>query len=309
MAIVALAGQAVPLLIDLFGGGWPSDCAQAWMVLRARVSPGRHRHHGGGRRDGAIVRRLLGGDRARALLLYRAGRAAGRRAGPVFPRPGLRGGDRRAPYALPIAVVTAFVRLRLAPGLAFCAERSGSKGVVWQSFVFPALLGSRRRAPGARCRCLARDRGCGRGSSAGGACCSERSASRSSACWCLRRSGRRERPATRGPSRRTDRRSRCCPGAPRAAVAQSVVLGARALDGWVHVTPRSRGDALAPLSGTLPELEPSDAPRGSRTVRDGGSTPAAPASRPMPAGYAAFLLVPAFATLIAGRRLAGRCTA
>jgi hypothetical protein len=58
--------------------------------------------------------------------------------------------------------------------------------------------------------------------------------------------------------------------------------------------------------GTLPLLDPPTLLDDLARVRDRGSTSAPPASRSMPAGYWAFVLVPLLATLAAGRWVAAR---
>ena len=266
-AIVALAGQAAPLLIDLFGGGLalPTALKIGWFYELAfhRVGIDITAANGGTTRLSVA---FLAGTGLALLLLYRAGRAAAGRAGPVFRDRASAVAIVGLSYALPIAVVTAFVRLRLAPGLAFLPETVRIQGVVWQSFVFPALLGIAAAGAGSTLASVLAGI-----ASAGVADRRVAHGARSARPRAHRCVGARSDPApgTRpvyesGIGERTEGRA-VAPGPSRAAVARSVVPGARALDGCVHITPRSRGDALAPLPGHASGARAADAPRGSRT--------------------------------------------
>ena len=265
--IVALAAQSAPLLIDLFGGGLalPTALKLGWFYELAFHRVGIDITAAGGGTARLSVAFLAGTGLA-LLLLFRAGRAAAGRAGPVFRDRALAVAMVGLSYALPIAVVTAFVRLRLDPGPGVPARNgSGSWGGL-AVVRLPCALGDRRG--GGRehaCLCLAGI------ASAGLADRRVAHGARSARPRAHRCVGARSDPApgTRpvcesGIGERTEGRA-VAPGPSRAAVARSVVPGARALDRCVHITPRSRGEALAPLPGHASGARAADAPRGSRT--------------------------------------------
>lgn len=305
-AIVAVTAQAVPALIDVFGGGLAVSTALklGWFYELAFHRVGIDVAATGGATARLSIAFLAGTGLA-VFSLYRAGRAAVGRAVPAA-------GDRvfaviivGLAYALPIAVITVFVRLRLDPGVAFLPGSVRLHGVFWQAFVFPAVLGI-----GA--------------AGAGGVVGSAPNGSRVSA-WLiggwrmllgalgLAVVGVLILAAVRPQGLATYTRGLSAEG-PRVAV---LLLGHHALllpdQSFLVLAPSMGGctslrGPAATLSlicpGTLPALDTPTLLDDLALVRDGGSTWAPSPARSMPAGYAAFLLVPLLATLAAGRRVA-----
>ena len=138
----AIAAQIVPISIDAFGGGFALSTAiklgwfyeLAFHKVAIDVT-------GAGGATGRISLAFLSGTGFALWVLFRAGRAAARRAGPSFGARVLAGAMVGPVYAFPIAVITSFVRLRLHAGGFFAPETVGFHGVVWQAFALPALLG------------------------------------------------------------------------------------------------------------------------------------------------------------------------
>jgi hypothetical protein len=307
-AIVALAAQAVPALIDVFGGGFalPTALKLGWFyeLVFHRVGIDIMAT------DGATARlsvALLAGTGLALWLLYRAGRTVARQAGL-----GLR--DRvfavvlvGLAYALPIAVVTAFVRLRLDPGVAFGPGTVRIQGVLWQSFVFPALLAI----------------------AAAGAGVVVASAPRGSRTWAWLIGGWRMMlgalglaligvlllAAVRPQGLATYTRAVSADGSRVALLLlghhalllpdQSFLVLAPSMGGCMSLRgPEATLSLICP--GTLPLLDPPTLLDDLARVRDSGPIRALVPSptRSMPAGYWAFLLVPLLAAVVAGRRVA-----
>jgi hypothetical protein len=301
--VTALAAQIVPALIEVFGGGLALSTALklGWFYELAfhRVAID---VTGSGGATGRLSVAFLSGTGVAVWVLYRAGRAAARRAGPSLRARILAGAMVGPVYALPIAVITSFVRLRLHTGGGVVPETVGLHGVVWQAFVFPALLGI---AAGG----------------AGGAVDSLPRGSRSHA-WLvggwrgllsalgLAVIGVLLLAAVRPQGTATYARLVSSKG-PRIAL---LLLGHHALllpnQSFYVLGPSMGGctdlmgsDTTIPLlcPGRLPAL---DAPAILDDIaRVGGADPTTGAitDRPMPAGYWAFVLLPALATFAAGR--------
>ncbi len=307
-AIVALTAQAVPALIDVFGGGlaFPTALKLGWFYELAFHRVGIDITATGGATARLSVAFLAGTGLA-LYLLYRAGRAAAGSVGPVIHDRVFAATIVGLAYALPIALITAFVRLRLDPGVAFLPGSVRLQGVVWQAFVFPALLGIAAAA-------------------AGGAVGSMPRGSRVCA-WLiggwrmtlgalgLALIGLLMLTALRPQGLATYTRAVSADG-PRVAL---LLLGHHALllpdQSFLVLAPSMGGCAslrgpAATLSlicpGTLPVLDPPALLDDLARVR--GSARAPSASRSMPAGYGAFLLVPLLATLTGGRWVAASVT-
>jgi hypothetical protein len=305
-AIVALAGQAVPALIDVFGGGLalPTALKLGWFYELAFHRVGIDITTTGGATARLSVTFLTGTGLA-LWLLYRAGRAA---AGSV--RPVLR--DRvfavmvvGLAYAIPIAVITAFVHLRLDTGVAFLPGSVRLQGVVWQAFVFPALMGIAAAAAGVIIASMPRG---------------SRTRTWLIGGWRmlvgalgLALVGVLVLAALRPQGLATYTRAVSANGS-RVAF---LLLGHHALllpdQSFLVLTPSMGGctslrGPAATLSlvcpGTLPALDPPTLLDDLARVREHGSTHAPPASRSMPAGYWAFALVPLLAALATGRWVA-----
>ena len=137
-----IAAQIVPISIDVFGGGLALSTALklgwfyelAFHKVAIDVT-------GSGGATGRVSLAFLSGTGLAIWVLFRAGRTAARRAGPSFGARVLAGAMVGPVYALPIAVITSFVRLQLHTGGFFAPETVGFHGVVWQAFALPALLG------------------------------------------------------------------------------------------------------------------------------------------------------------------------
>jgi hypothetical protein len=140
--VTATAAQIVPLSIDVFGGGLAFSTALklgwfyelAFHKVAIDVT-------GSGGATGRISIAFLSGTGLAIWMLFRAGRKAACSAGSSFGARALAGSMVGPVYALPIAVVTSFVRLQLHTGGFFTPGTVGFHGVVWQAFVVPALLG------------------------------------------------------------------------------------------------------------------------------------------------------------------------
>jgi hypothetical protein len=152
--VTALVAQIVPLAAELFGGGLALSTALklGWFYELAF-----HRVAIDLAGSGGVSARLsvafLSGTGLAIWVLYRAGRRAARHAGPAIRARALAGAMVGPVYALPIAVVSSLVRLRLETGGVFVPETVRLQGVVWQAFVMPALLGLvAGGAGGAMCR-------------------------------------------------------------------------------------------------------------------------------------------------------------
>ena len=305
-AIVALAGQAVPVLIDVFGGGLALSTVLklGWFYELAFHRVGIDITTPGGVTARVSVA-LLAGTGLALILLYRAGRAASGRAGPVR-------GDRAfavaivgLSYALPIAVVTQMVHLRLDPGLAFLPATVRLQGVVWQSFVFPALLGI--AAAGAGSALASTSRGSRMRAWVIGGWRMVLGALGIALIGVLVLAAIRPQ----GLARYTRAVSA---NGPRVAMLllghhvlllpdQSFLVLAPSMGGCTSLRgPAATVALLCP--GTLAVLDPPALLDDLARVRDRGSTLAPSGSRPMPAGYVAFMLVPLLATLASGRWVA-----
>jgi len=140
--MTALAGQIVPLAIEVGGGrlalstalelGWFYELAFHRVAIDVT---------GSGGVTGRVSVAFLSGTGLAIWLLFRAGRRTARRVGPSLRDRTLAGAMVGPVYALPILIITSLVRSRLQTGGAFALETVRFHGVVWQAFVFPALLG------------------------------------------------------------------------------------------------------------------------------------------------------------------------
>jgi hypothetical protein len=303
-AIVALTAQIVPVMIEVFGGGVAASTALklGWLYELAFHSVGIDMTGTGGV-TGRMSIAFLTGTGLALWVLYRAGRAAADRAGARVLERFLAGAAVGPVYAVPIVVVTTLVDLRLHTGGGFVPETILFQGVAWEAFVLPALLGI----------------------VAGGAGGIVGSLSRGSRAHAWLVGGWRAMLAALGlavvgvmvlaaarPEGSAAYAQAVSSNGPRVAL---LLLGHHAL-----VLPDQSFMVLAPSMGGCTELVGSRATirlicpgrlpaSGSTAVLDdlafvGGarSVSGRPApGRPMPAGYWAFVLVPALATLAAGR--------
>ncbi len=299
----AIAAQIVPISIDVFGGGLALSTALklgwfyelAFHKVAIDVT-------GAGGATGRISLAFLSGTGLAIWVLFRAGRTAARRAGPSFGARVVAGSMVGPVYALPIAVITSLVRLELSTGGSFTTEIVGFRGVVWQAFALPALLGI------------------GAGGAAGALEAWPRN-SREHA-WLV--GGWRALLGALGlaaigvlvlaavrPQGTADYARAVSSNGPRVA---ALLLGHHAL-----LVPNQSFFVLAPSMGgctelrgpraSIPLLCPGRLPALSSLdilediARVDGAQPAdgTTADRPMPAGYWMFLLVPAVATFSAGR--------
>lgn len=301
----AMVAQIVPASIEVFGGGFalPTALKLGWFYELAfhRVAID---VTGSGGVAGRLSVAFLSGTGFAVWVLFRAGRMAARHAGPSLHARVFAGAMVGPVYALPIVVITTVVRLQLRTGGGFVPDTVRLHGVVWQAFVFPALLGM---AAGA----------------AGGAMGVLPHGSRTHA-WLvggwrgllgalgLAVIGVLVLAAVRPEGTATYARVVSSNG-PRAAL---LLLGHHALllpnQSFFVLGPSMGGctelggpDATVPLicPGRLPVLDPPALLDDLARVV-GGSGPTVTGTipdRPMPAGYWAFVLVPALATFTAGR--------
>jgi hypothetical protein len=303
-AVTALAAQIVPASIEFFGGGLAISTALklGWFYELAfhRVAID---VTGSGGVSGRLSVAFLSGTGLVVWVLFRAGRAAARRAGPSLRARALAGAMIGPVYALPIAVITTSVRLRLHTGGGVLPETVGFHGLGWQAFAFPAVLGI---AAGG----------------AGGAVGSLPRGSRVRA-WLV--GGWRATLGALGlafvgvllvAALRPDGTAAYARGVssngPRTALLllghhalllpnQSLFVLGPSMGGCVELT---GSDATSPVlcPGRLPRLDPSTVLDDIARVGGAGpTTVTAITDRPMPSGYWAFVLVPALATLAAGR--------
>ena len=299
----AIAAQIVPLSIEVFGGGLALSTALklgwfyelAFHKVAIDVT-------GAGGATGRISLAFLSGTGFAIWALFRAGRAAARRAGPSVGARVLAGSMVGPVYALPIAVITSFVRLQLHTGGSFAPETVGFRGVVWQAFALPALLGIGAGGAAGALEAWPRD---SRGHAwlVGGWRGLLGALGLAAIGMLVLAAGRPQGTASYARAVSSN--------GPRVA---ALLLGHHAL-----LLPNQSFFVLAPsmggcteLSGpkaSIPLLCPGRLPNlGSPDILDdiaridgaarsaGGTT----ADRPMPAGYWAFVLVPALATLAAG---------
>jgi predicted membrane protein len=306
--VTALAAQIVPVGIAVFGGGLALSTAVrlGWFYELAfhRVAID---VTGSGGVTGRLAVAFLSGTGLAMWALFRAGRTAARHAGPSTRDRVLAGAMVGPVYALPIAVITSLVRLRLHTGGVFVPETIGFHGVVWQAFVLPALLGTAAGASAGALCSLPRGSH-GRGWLVGG--------------WRgllgalgLAAIGVLVLAAVRPQGAATYARVVSSNGT-RVAV---VLLGHHALlvpnQSFFVLGPSMGGctdlrglDTTIPLlcPGRLPILESTAILDDlARVVGGSGLSTAGPIpDRPVPAGYWAFVLVPALATLAAGRSAA-----
>jgi len=298
-----IAAQLVPVSIDVFGGGLALSTAiklgwfyeLAFHKVAIDVT-------GAGGATGRISIAFLSGTGFAIWVLFRAGRRAARRAGPSFGPRVLAGAMVGPVYALPIAAITSLVRLQLSTGGSFAPETLGFRGVVWQAFALPALLGIGAGGAAGALEALPRNSR-GRAWLVGG--------------WRallgalgLAVVGVLVLAAVKPQGTAAYARAVSSNG-PRAA---ALVLGHHAL-----LVPNQSFFVLAPSMGgctelrgpkaSIPLLCPGRLPALSSpdilddVARVDGAQPAggANADRPMPAGYWMFVLVPAVATFSGGR--------
>jgi len=295
--VVALAGQLVPTVIDLFGGGlaFPTALKLGWFYTLAF-------HRVGLEVTTASASRLsiafLTGTGLVLWLLYRGGRAAGLLAGPSSRERILAGAMIAPAYAVPVGLLTLIVHLQLRTPGGLLSGGVRVDGVTWQAFVFPAAIAVVTGGAGAL---LA----------------SEPQGSRLRA-WLvggwrmmlvalgLALIGLLVVAAVRPQGLRTYARAVAANG-PRAAM---LVLGHQAL-----LLPNHAFMVLAPSMGacvslegaaaTIPVLCPGRLPvlgEGlSATLRAASRRAAVPPRRTMPAAYFLLIAVPALATITGGR--------
>lgn len=142
--VTAVVAQIAPLLIELFGGGLaPSTALKlGWFYELAFHRVGITMSGTDGFRAHLSVA-FLSGTAFAAWLLFRAGRAAGGATPPSSVRSRLLAGAIVGPvYALPIALITLFVRVQLATGGELVPVTIRFEGVTWQALVYPAVLGA-----------------------------------------------------------------------------------------------------------------------------------------------------------------------
>ncbi|MEO8422944.1 MAG: hypothetical protein ABI595_03420 [Actinomycetota bacterium] len=302
--VTALAAQIVPASIEVVGGGLALSTALklGWFYELAfhRVAIDLI---GSGGATGRLSVAFLSGTVLAMWVLFRAGRTAARRAGPSLRDRVLAGAMVGPVYALPIAVITSFVRLQLHTGGGFIPQTVRFHGVVWQAFVFPALLGIAAGGGGGAMGSLSRG---------------SRAHAWLAGGWRglltalgLAAIGVLVLAAVRPQGTATYARMVSSNG-PRVA---SLLLGHHALllpnQSFFVLGPSMGGctdlmgsERTIPLlcPGRLPSLEPYAI--AADIARVGGEDPTTIApitDRSMPAGYWAFVLVPAIAALAAGR--------
>jgi hypothetical protein len=300
----AIAAQIVPLAIEVFGGGLTLSTALklGWFYELAfhRVAIDLT---GTGGMTGRVSFAFLSGTGLALWLLFRAGRTAARPAGPSLKARMLAGAMVGPVYAIPVVVITSVVRLQLETGGVIAPESVRLHGVVWQAFVYPMLLGMAAGGSGAAVGSLPR-------------------ASRAHA-WLV--GGWRGVLAALGlaaicvlvlaavrPQGTASYARVVSSNGPRVAL---LLLGHHALllpnQSFLVLGPSMGGCTLLMGSErTIPLLCPGLLPiLDSPAIFDdiarvgGADLPAtgAVADRPMPVGYWAFVVVPALATLAAGR--------
>jgi hypothetical protein len=300
-ALVALSAQLIPIVIDVFGGGLVVSTALklGWLYELAFHRVGIELSGTGGESGGMAVAFLTG--TALALwVLFRAGRAVADRAGTGVRDRLLAGAAVGPVYALPIVVGTTLVRLRLATGGVLVPGTMQLRGVVWQAFVFPALLGIVAGGAGGSVDVLgSRARAWLVGGWRGLVCALGLAVVGILVLAAARPQGSAEYARVVSAN------------GPRVAL---LLLGHHALllpdQSFLVLAPSMGGcTRLAGSSGTIPWLCPGHLPvLSSAAVLDdiarvGGVSTTSSGSNPtrtMPAGYAAFILVPALATLAAG---------
>ena len=138
----AAAAQIAPLLIELFGGGLALSTALklGWFYELAFHRVGVVVSGADGFEAHLSVA-FLSGTAFVLWLLFRAGRSAGAATSSSTVRTRVLAGAMIGPvYALPIVVICALVRVQLTTGGALGTVRF--EGVVWEAFVYPALLGA-----------------------------------------------------------------------------------------------------------------------------------------------------------------------
>jgi hypothetical protein len=300
----AMVAQIVPASIEVVGGGLalPTALKLGWFYELAfhRVAID---VTGSGGVTGRLSFAFLSGTGFAIWVLFRAGRTAARQAGPSLHARVFAGTMVGPVYALPIVIITTVVRLQLQTGGGFVPETVRLHGVAWQAFVFPALLGMAAGAAGGSMSVLPRG-------------------SRTHA-WLvggwrgllgalgLAAIGVLVLAAVRPEGTATYARAVSSNG-PRTAL---LLLGHHALllpnQSFFVLGPSMGGctelagpDAAVPLlcPGRLPVLDSPVLLEGlARVVGSGPKVTDAIPDRPMPAGYWAFVLVPALATFAAGR--------
>lgn len=147
-AVVALAGQIPPLLIQVFGGGlaWITAVKLGWLYMLSfhRVAIEVRGLSLPARETTQLVHvqiALLTGTALALWLLYRAGAAAASRAGDrTLPRVVV-GASVGVSYALLMLGVTVVTRLELVAGGGFFPEVVTFAGVPWRSFAAPFSMG------------------------------------------------------------------------------------------------------------------------------------------------------------------------
>ena len=139
----ALVAQIPPLAIELFGGGLALSTALklGWFYELAFHRVGIAVSSTAGF-EGHLSVAFLSGTAFVIWMLFRAGRAAGAAMSASSVRSHVLVGALVGPvYALPIVVISRLVWVQLAAGGAFVSGSVRLEGVVWQAFVFPAVLG------------------------------------------------------------------------------------------------------------------------------------------------------------------------
>jgi hypothetical protein len=305
IAFVATAAvaQIAPLLIDLLGGGLALSTA---LKLGWFYELSFHRVgivlSGTNGFEAHVSVAFLSGTAFAAWMLFRAGRSAGAAMGGSSLRSRVLAGVTVGPvYALPVAVVTSLIRVQLATGGTFLPGTVRFEGVVWQAFVFPAMLGIAAGGAGGALGYLRPD---ARGSAwlIGG--------------WRmlltalgLAAVGIFVLAAIRPQGLATYARAVSADGSRTALLLlghhalllpnQSFLVLAPSMGGCTSLSgPGGAVPLVCP--GSLPATEDLSLIEAVSRVDDGSTAPDAP-TRPMPAGYWLFLLVPAIATVGAGR--------
>ena len=307
-AATSAVAQIAPMVIELFGGGLALSTALklGWFYELAFHRVGIVVSGASGA-EARLSEAFLSGTAFVVWMLFRAGHAAGAARSASSVRSQALAGAMVGPiYALPIAVITWLVEVQLAAGGPLVSGTVRFEGVVWQSFVFPAVLGVVAGGAGGALGALPADARAGAWLVGG---------------WRMLLTalglgavGVLLLAAVRPQGLATYARSVSANG-PRSAVLlvghhalllpnQSFLVVAPSMGGCTSLSgPRGTVPLVCP--GTLPTLDdPGLVPSIARG--DVARTPAPDApSRSMPPGYWAFLLVPAIATL-GGGRWAGR---
>ena len=147
--LVALAGQLIPIVIDLVGGGLAVSTALklGWFYTLAFHHVGIEVTGAVGAAQGAVLpvdvrlsAAFLLGTALAIWVVYRAGRAMGRRQGGSVGARAFAGASVAFGYAVPFLLLSLVVKLQLATTGGPLPTSIDMRGVAWQALVFPLVL-------------------------------------------------------------------------------------------------------------------------------------------------------------------------